>query len=562
MMFNNLSMQLKVIFLLALVAVIGIGSVLFIDTSLGNNIKQYNEMVNGPAPGTVAMARQGRHAAWTSRSILKAVLSSDETKLAKALDDLEVGHKKFNEENEAAVQFFPAKAEEVKAIRKAYESALSGSCAEVIALARSGQREQAVTSMDGGCGPELLDVMTKIATFVDKGVAENTELAARLEKQSSDNMRNANIVGIVGLLSAGAIGIWLTRSGISGPIVRLNDLMAQMSKGNLTVSIPGQERKDEIGAMSRTAEVFREGLAEAETLRANAEKQKAVSEQERRAAMLQLADNFEKSVGGIVSLVSSAATEMQAAAAQLSSTAQEASAQSVAVSAAAEEAGANVTSVASSAEELGASVNEIGRQVATSAQISSEAVLEADKATSIVAELNEVASSIGGVVDMIAGLASQTNLLALNATIKSARAGEAGRGFAVVASEVKALAGQTARATTEISSKIAQIQEATSRAAQAMQTITGTIQNINHTSTAIASAVEQQTAATQEIVQAVNQASMGTSEVTSNITGVAMAAEQTGDAASQVLASSGELAEQAERLHHEMDKFLTTVRAA
>lgn len=61
--------------------------------------------------------------------------------------------------------------------------------------------------------------------------------------------------------------------------------------------------------------------------------------------MHQMADNFEHNFGGIVSLVSSAATEMQAAA---------------------EQAGANVTSVAGTAEELSASVMEIGRQVATS----------------------------------------------------------------------------------------------------------------------------------------------------------------------------------------------------
>jgi methyl-accepting chemotaxis protein len=50
--------------------------------------------------------------------------------------------------------------------------------------------------------------------------------------------------------------------------------------------------------------------------------------------------------------------------------------------------------------------------------------------------------------------------------------------------------------------------------------------------------------------------------VTHNITGVALAAEQTGEAAVQVQSSSAELAEQAQKLHHEMDTFLATVRAA
>ena len=391
--------------------------------------------------------------------------------------------------------------------------------------------------------------------------AESSLLAVRSKDLASSL---TGIVFTIILSSVASLGVivailFAVSKMIVSPITSLTSAMEKVARGDDSVKVPGAERGDEIGAMSRA---FEENAKRVAAMAEAQKAQEASGVQQRKIATLKLADDFEKSVGGIVSLVSSAATEMQAAAAQLSATAQEASAQSVAVSAAAEEAGANVTSVASSAEQLGASVAEIGRQVETSSAISSEAVREADEAVRIVAELNEVASSIGGVVDLIAGLAGQTNLLALNATIESARAGEAGKGFAVVASEVKALAGQTAKATTEISSKIAQIQEATSRAAGAIQNITGTIQNINHVSTTIASAVEQQSAATQEIVHAVNQASIGTQEVTSNITGVAQAAEQTGEAASQVLSSSAELATQAERLNFEMDKFLTTVRAA
>jgi methyl-accepting chemotaxis protein len=352
-------------------------------------------------------------------------------------------------------------------------------------------------------------------------------------------------------------------NNVANPIARLTEALGRLAMGEKLREIVGAERRDEIGDISRAVDRIRV-VTEEEALQkaAGAEAERIKQDQDRREIMLKLANEFERSVGGIVTLVSSAATEMQASAQQLSTTAQQASAQSIAVSAAAEEAGANVTSVASSAEELGASVNEISRQVETSATISSEAVREASGAVQIVEELNEVTASIGGVVDLIAGLASQTNLLALNATIESARAGEAGKGFAVVASEVKALAGQTASATTEISAKIAHIQDATAKAASAIANISGTIQNINQTNTIIASAVEQQTAATREIVQAVNQASIGTQEVTSNITGVAMAAEQTGTSAVEVLNASAELAQQAERLHHEMDKFLATVRAA
>ncbi len=561
-MINNFKVQNKVILLLGLVALVGVCALLYTDLSLGSSLSQYRETLNGPARGTVALARSGRHSVWTSRSIFKSLLARDSNKLETALKDVEEGKTKFNAEIETARSLLPEKAERISSLREQYNLALGEGCRKVLTLNKAGQKEDAEAEMDSSCGPQLLAVTKGIGTLVDEIVVENTELAIQLDKGSERAILSANIFGLIGLLAAGSLAIWLTRGGIALPIVRLDGLMAQMATGNLNVSIPGQDRRDEIGSMSRTAETFRQGLAEAEKLRTDAARQKDAIEAERRSAMLTLADEFEKSVGGIVSMVSSAATEMQASAAQLTATAQETSAQSVAVSVAAEEAGANVTSVAASTEELGASVGEIGRQVETSAAIAASAAREAEAAQAVVGELNETAASIGSVVDLIAGLAGQTNLLALNATIESARAGEAGKGFAVVASEVKALASQTARATTDISEKISRIQEATGRAANAMRSIAGTIYSLNQTSSAIASAVDQQSAATQEIIQAVNQASTGTQEVTSNITGVARAAEQTGEAAAQVQTSSAELADQAERLHQEMDRFLATVRAA
>ncbi len=358
-----------------------------------------------------------------------------------------------------------------------------------------------------------------------------------------------------------AIG-WLMIMGISKPLAELAAAFTRLCNSDTTVTVPCKDEVGELKQMSTAGEFLLAALHAHNAAEADKEHLRAEAETERKKTMHDLADQFEGAVGGIVEMVSSAATEMQATASQLTSSAQESAAQATSVSAAAEEAGTNVTSVAGSAEELGASVSEIGRQVEHSSIKAREAVREADATAAIVQELSEAADRINGIVDMITGIASQTNLLALNATIESARAGEAGRGFAVVASEVKALAGQTSRATAEISQHISSIQSTTKRAVEAISNITGTIRDINDSSSTIAAAVEQQGSATNEIVQAVNQASMGTQEVTSNITGVARMAEETGAGAAQVLSASGELAQQAANLRNQINSFLAHVRAA
>ncbi|MEE7450247.1 methyl-accepting chemotaxis protein [Methylobacterium radiotolerans] len=390
-------------------------------------------------------------------------------------------------------------------------------------------------------------------------------------RQARDNADQAVRAAMTILISAAVIGILGTIAlsalivvfGITRPLNSLVGVLQRMARGEVDAEIREAARGDEIGAVGKAVEgikamVARKAAEEAEVKRRADEAAAA----ERRRTMVELADGFERAVGGIVGLVSSSATELQATAQQMTATAQETAAQSTSVAAAAEEAATNVNTVAAAAEELGSSVQEIGRQVTGSAQLAQAAVGEAGQTAHLVQALSQNAARIGDMVGMISGIAGQTNLLALNATIEAARAGAAGRGFAVVATEVKALAEQTAKATEEIARQIGEVQGVTMQAVTAIGGITGRIREIDSVATSIAAAVEEQGAATQEIVRNVAQASAGTNEVTGNIAGVAQASEETGAAAGQVLSAASELSRQSEHLGAEVARFLATVRAA
>jgi len=465
--------------------------------------------------------------------------------------------------------------------------------------------------------------LSRIAVNVDKlGRRLDTAMAAR---HGSELASAAAALGAVAkriylLLAAIAIALtagagWFAFYGFARPLNALKATMTVLAGGDKTVRIPSMRRRDEIGAMARTVDVFRDNMIENERLQAEQhdaeqkahEAEKAAQEEklrreerrheaeqkaqederrrdleareaereetearEREAAerMLHterievLITDFDQTSITVLEAVAAAASQMQNAAQGMSATADQTNQQASAVAAASEEATSNVQTVTSATEELSSSIQEIGRQVTQSNEIAQNAVAEAKQTNQKVEGLAEAAQKIGDVVNLINDIASQTNLLALNATIEAARAGDAGKGFAVVASEVKSLASQTSQATDEIGAQITEIQEATTDAVQAIQGIGTTIGEIGEIAASIASAVDEQSASTREIAVNVQQAAAGTQEVSGNIAQVTQAASESQMSSGQILQAADGLAEQGVALREEVKKFLEAVRAA
>lgn len=430
--------------------------------------------------------------------------------------------------------------------------------AELVMLISARRMEQAealaqkIIEEEEDLTKHLEEALKSIQAFTESALAnayEHEQVAMRL----------SIIINIVSIAVVLFLSWVIAKRFVARPLESVTSAMTRLSAGDTNASVD-YEANDEVGTMAKTFEIFRQRMLDIKRMEVEQKEAEKKAEIDRRKALLDMADSFERQVGIVVQTVASAATEMQATSAGMARIAGDASEKASTVAAAAEQASANVSTVAAASEELVASVGEIGRQLTISNKATEEMSRVAADTEVKVKNLVEAAIKIGEVVALIDNIASQTNLLALNATIEAARAGEAGKGFSVVASEVKELASQTSKATEEITRTITSIQHETRATSDAIGRMTAAVGNIAEVSNTISAAVEEQSAVTRDISRNVQEAAAGTSEVSRSIHDVRQGSVETEKSATDVLNTAEELSKQSNVLTSEVRSFMSKVR--
>ena len=329
-------------------------------------------------------------------------------------------------------------------------------------------------SLDGDFTVVSRKIEALLAVFIVKQKGFADDLADSAAEASAATQLRMLVAAVTGGL-AGVVICFVVARGITRPLKAMTNAMERLSSGDASISVTGQQRGDEIGAMARALDVFRQNAdkivammsAEAVTVEIG-QTITAASEKDLTVRVdLGNKTGFLRDIGGAINtlLEGSNATlsDINMTTRQVASAVSEAS---VAVGQVSTGARAQNTAVSQVTQALAESAKAI-RMVSTSANAASEkgvmaaqlverGQVSAEQLARIVETIAQNSRKISQITQVIAGIANRTHILSLNAAIEAARAGEHGKGFVVVAQEVGKLAESAAQNAQQITDIVEQ----------------------------------------------------------------------------------------------------------
>jgi len=414
---------------------------------------------------------------------------------------------------------------------------------KVVKLGLAGNNAEAVSVIVKDVIPGMAKIEDSLKDIVNYQ-KERSELRYNEAAQVYSSTRmfmfiTGGITIALGILISWLITFFIMRS-ITQPLKTAVDVAEQIAARNLSISVPANESRNEIGFLIQSFHKMVENL---------------------RGEISQIMEG--------VNVLASSASEISVSTVQFASSAAESAAAVSKTTATMEEVRQTVQNSSQKAEYI----SEIAKKAMQASQTGQESVDETIERMNLIQEqmvsiaesivrLSGQSQAIGELISIVDDVAEQSNLLAVNASIEAAKAEEHGQGFAVVAQEIKSLAEQSKQATAQVRRILNDIQKATSTAVMATEQGSKAVDAGVKQSTeagisirTMAKTISEATQALTQIAVTAQQQLAGIDQVALAMNNIEQASNQNVDSARQLEAAALKLDELGRRLKELVEQY-------
>jgi methyl-accepting chemotaxis protein len=595
---KNRSIIVKFLSIMMLFGVFAIMTTVYSTGQMRVIDARYTSLLAGESVAELDMARANHALSDVRDAIAELQIADTDAQNAAAAAFLKRSREAFDGFMDRAALKVPAVADDIRNLHARGDAVIDTTCGQAIALAAaantSALAEASQREFMATCLPAFPPLQAAIAAKRDQVTAMTGRDDDHLTSVTNRTILIAYAAIIGGLILVIGLGILGVRAWITAPINALMRTMGRLSSGDYTAEVGDADRRDEIGGMSRSVQVFKEsGLqrirleTETENARTRAAEERKRQDAEREAAARQQAfvvdslaagleklsdgdlvfrlgtpfsTEYEKLRGDFNRAMDKLAETMRSIAQNaqgVRSGASEVTAASDDLSRRTEQQAASLEQTAAALDQITATVRRTADNAGQARSAASAARSEADQSGAVVrktvtamSDIETSSRQIGNIIGVIDEIAFQTNLLALNAGVEAARAGDAGRGFAVVATEVRALAQRSADAAKEIKTLIS---------ASGQQVESG-VRLVGETGRALDRIVEQVVKVNElvsDIAASAQEQSTGLAQVNTAVNQMDQVTQQNAAMVEQSTAASHSLASEAEQLARLVGRFRT-----
>jgi methyl-accepting chemotaxis protein len=592
---KNIPILSKFFIIMGMFAIFALGVTINASFVMNAVDTEYSRLLNEETIAAIATSRANRNFQTLRASIGDIIMATDQKILARSQEEFTATRTRFIQTMDEAIKVLPQE-RQLQDIKAAGLQITDVTCRAVIeagmATTDPTQNQKIQAQFYERCQPSFLQLAETMSRHTSELLKNATDKSNVLSAKTHSTVFILFLAIMVGILAVCTLGFMIIRSTVTQPIRSLASTMGTLAGGDLTATVDGADRRDEVGVMARAVQVFKESGTKARDIEAQAARERTLIDDERRrnadsesarvAAMdeataglanglhhlaegnlaIQLSrpfsaefeglrNNFNAAVAQLRDTLFHVATstvsidtgsrELSQSANDLSKRTEQQAASLEQTAAALDEITANVTNSSKRTEEARSVAILANRAAHQSGQVVTDAV-------DAMHRIEQSSSQISNIIGVIDEIAFQTNLLALNAGVEAARAGDAGKGFAVVAQEVRELAQRSAQAAREIKALIStsasevdsgvQLVTATG---QALKVIEDHVVSINSQLDAIATSAREQAVGLAEVNTAVNQMDQVT--------------QQNAAMVEQATAASSSLSTEAEKLQHLIGRF-------